>query len=311
MTEDLRSRAVTHLALRQAMGFGLGDHQWLIRGFLDYLDAHESERITVPLALSWACLPQTAGASWRNERLAIIRSFAAHVHADDPQIAELIPAGLIPARVVRTVPYLYSPAQIVALIRRAECLQPPVKGLTLAAIIGVMASTGIRTAEAVALNISSLDEDHGTIRVLGKGRKTRLLPVHSSTIAALSSYVARTRQLIPATGDGAVFINARGSRAVANSTQIAFRQVATACQLPLGPGIRQPRLHDLRHTFAMNILIDAHHNGVGVEARIAALATYLGHGSPVHTYWYLTASPQLLHLVNDRIMQHHHGGNHE
>ncbi|MDJ0362509.1 tyrosine-type recombinase/integrase [Rhodococcus sp. H29-C3] len=301
MSEDLRARAAEYLALRRVMGYQPCDQEWLIREFLDHLESEHASTISVSRALIWACLPQGATPRWRHRRLAVIRLFAAHVHACDPQAAELIPAGMLPARVERAIPYIYTATQIADLARRARALRPVLRGHTLATIIGLMAATGMRTGEAVALNTTSIDNARSTILVIGKGGTQRLLPVHATTLMALTSYLETSRTTLGPPHDDALFLGPRASRALANSIQIAFRAVAQDSPLPRGSGNRAPRLHDLRHTFAVNTLIDAHRDGVGVQARIAALSTYLGHVSPADTYWYLTASPELLHLVSDRL----------
>ena len=307
MNESLRKSAVEYLLLRSLRGYQPGDQPWLIRDYLDFLDRQGFSTITVGSALTWACLPVNARSRWRNQRLAVIRLFAAHLHAGDPDIAELIPSGLLPTRVMRTAPYLYSPGQVETLVGEAATLRPALQGETLATIIGLMAATGMRTAEAIALNTADVDVAQGTILVRGKGGKQRLLPVHDSTITALGCYATRSRALMRMPLDDAFFVSPAGSRPLANTVQQAFRRVTTACHLQPGPGQRKPRLHDLRHTFAVNTLIDAHRDGSGTEARIAALATYLGHSSPVHTYWYLSASPELLQLVSDRLDKHVQG----
>src|SRR5699024_1532950 len=152
-----------------------------------------------------------------------IRSFAAHVHASDPKWSELIPAGLLPARTARTTPYLYSPAGIAALMAQARTLGPQIRGLTLATIIRLMAATGIRTGEALALNRDSLDSESATILITGKNNKSRRLPVHPTTMTALTDYLRLSRSLLtPRSEDNAVFISLKGTRAVANTVQIAF-----------------------------------------------------------------------------------------
>lgn len=305
MNEPLRASAADYLLLRSLRGYQPSDQPWLIRDYLDFLDQEGVSTIKITNALAWACLPANASPRWRNRRLAVIRLFAAHLHASDPDLAELIPAGLLPARVVRPAPYLYSAEQVGTLIDEAQTLSPALRGHTLGAIIGLMAATGMRTFEALALNTDHVDNERATILVRGKGGTQRLLPVHPSTIMALDRYRTTVhRTLMTAPRDDALFISPAGLRPVANTVQQAFREVATACHLRREAGSKRPRLYDLRHTFAVNSLIDAHRGGDGVEARIAALASYLGHGNPVHTYWYLTASPELLHLVSDRVEQH-------
>ena len=304
MSSGLRRWAGDYLELRDRCGYRTEDHRQLLTGFLDYLDQQGASTIRVGDALAWASQPQGATSGWRAHRLAAVRSFAAHVHASEPDTAELIPAGLLPARRNRSAPYLYTDTQIATVIHRARLLAPIVRGQTLATVIGLMAATGMRTSETVGLNTTSFDASGRTIRVLGKGGSHRLLPLHPSTVTALSDYLTTSRGLVGQPPGGSLFVTQRATRPSANSVQQAFRRVAEGCRLPVPAGRRAPRLHDLRHTFAVNTLLEAHRDGVDVGARIAALATYLGHATPANTYWYLTASPELLDLVNDRIQAH-------
>ncbi len=307
MSENLRVWATQYLALRRAVGYQPCDQEWLISRFLDYLESQNATAITVRQALEFACLPHDARPRWWSQRLAVVRGFSAHVHSSDPDAAELIPTGLLQVRAHRSAPFLYTPAEISNLIGHAQRLHPQLRAQTLATVIGLMAATGMRTSEAVALDTTNIDIEQCSILVLGKGGTKRVLPVHSTTMAALAEYRQISRRLAPPPQDNALFITKDATRSTANSIQIAFRAVATDCHLRAAPGNRQPRLHDLRHTFAVNTLIDAHRDAIGVQARIAALATYLGHASPEHTFWYLTASPELLELVNDRIESYWHG----
>ncbi len=307
MRTDLRARARQYLALRRAMGYQLGSHDRLLGQFVDYLQDQHTSRISVDHAVAWACLPAGVRPRWHTARLTAIRGFAAHVHADCPQAAELIPAGLVPSRVDHAVPYLYTPAQIIELIDRARTLRPAVRGLTLATVIALMAATGVRIGEALALDTTSLDAAADTVIVAGKYGKTRRLPVHPSTTTALTSYLQASRALVGPPEDQALLVTVNATRPQSGNVRQAFRALTRACRLPAGSGANEPRLHDLRHTFAVNTLIDAHREGVDVDARIATLATYLGHVSPASTYWYLTASPELLDLVNDRVEAHRQG----
>lgn len=305
---DLRHSAGQYLALRRAMGYQLTRHDRLINQFIDYLDKCRASRITVEHALAWACRPAGADSRWHAAKLAAIRGFAAFVHADSAgQRAELIPTGLVPAAARRPVPYLYTPAQVTDLIEHAHRLRPTVRGLTVATIIALMAASGMRIGEALALDTTDLGTDSERLRVTGKYGATRRLPVHSSTITALSAYLRRSRRLVAAPADGALFVTLNATRPQAGNVQRAFREVASDCGLSAGPGNSVPRLHDLRHSFAVATLVDAHRAGVDVDARIAALATYLGHVSPASTYWYLTASPELLELAADRMWTHQEG----
>lgn len=310
MPDLLRKYAEDYLNLRARRGYQPGDTRWVIRNYLDHLDGQGCACITIADALAWSCLPEHVSPVWHNERLGIIRGFAIYVHAIDPDAADLIPARLVPGRRDRVTPYLYTAAQVTSLMDRAENLQPVLRGCTLTTILGLMAATGIRTAEALALNIEDVDSDRHTILVRGKGGAQRLLPVHHSTIAALNRYRVRVNQNIrKSPGDDAFFRDPVGKRPVVNTIQRTFRAVATACGLgKIQPGGRMPRMYDLRHSFAVNTLIDAHRTGADVDERVTTLATYLGHRSTNYTYWYLTASPELLHLVGDRIEKYFQKG---
>ncbi|MGH9207140.1 MAG: tyrosine-type recombinase/integrase [Acidimicrobiales bacterium] len=252
MPADLRASAVEYLAWRRAMGYRLSRHDGLIGQFLDYLsDQHESG-ISVEHALAWACLPGDTRARWHTARLAAIRGFAAHVHAHYAEAAELIPAGLLPSRVDHAIPYLYTPAQLTDLINHSHTLSPAVRGLTLATVIGLMTTTGMRIGEALALDTTSLDTAEATIAVTGKYGNKRRLPVHSSTTAALASYLRTSRGMVGSPHDQALFVTVNATRPLAGNVQRAFQALTRACRLPSGQGDNEPRLHDLRHTFAVN-----------------------------------------------------------
>lgn len=301
MSVDVAASVEQYLGLRRAMGYRLKAYDRLLGGFVSYLQARDTQVITVEDALEWACLPQGTHPHWHAVRLAAVRGLAAHVYARDPHAAELIPAGLLPVHVARVVPHLYTAEQIGALLQAAQALQPAVRAHTTATVIALMAAVGLRIGEALGLDTTDLDIEASTITVTGKYAKKRRLPVHPSTMIALTNYLHVSRRLVGSPRDGALFVTLNATRPRANNVERAFRSLARACGLLPGPGVRAVRLHDLRHTFAVNTLLDAHRGGVDVDARIAALATYLGHVSPVSTYWYLSASPELLDLVNDRL----------
>src|SRR5699024_3940794 len=162
----------------------------------------------------------------------------------------------------------------------AHRLRPRVRGLTVATIIALMAATGVRIGEALALDTTDLDAGREMLRITGKYGNVRRLPVHPSTISALSDYLRRSRRLVAAPADRARFVTLTATPPQAGNVARAFRTVASDCALPVGPGNSAPRLHDLRHSFAVTTLVEAHRAGADVDARIAALATYLGHVSP-------------------------------
>lgn len=304
MSIDLRAAAVEYLQARRARGHRLARHEGLISSFLDGLAAQNATTITRDNAVAFATAPAGTGRAWQAFRLSTIRGFAAYVHGLDPDAAQLIPSRLLPASYARRIPYLYSPAQISDLMTRSTALLPPLMGVTMTAFIGLIAVTGLRGGEAIVLDVDDFDAGQGLLRVTGKYGRERVLPLHPSTVTALTTYRQARAGMTPTPVDGPFFVGATGRRLRHASAQKMFRLVVDACDLPTSPGARPPRIHDLRHTFAVNSLIDAHRDGVDVDARIAVLATYLGHVNPLNTYWYLTASAELMALVSDRITAH-------
>jgi integrase len=299
MSVDLRAAASEHLRERRARGYLLADAEWLLAGFLDGLAARGETTISLVAALAFANEPAGASAGWRARKLRAVRGLAAHVHALDPAAAELIPAGLIGSKTPRRAPYLYSEEQIAALMDAAEKLSPQMLGASMRALIGLLAATGMRSGEAGALDVCDLDHERRLLRVSGKNRRVRELPLHPTTVRALSDYLQlRARHAPPA---GPLLIGAKGGRLNLSYARNKFRALADECRLPVVAGCRAPRLHDARHSFAVNALIEAHRQGADVDARIATLANYLGHVDPTHTYWYLSASPELMQIARERI----------
>jgi len=284
MSVDLRSATADYLTERRARGYRLADHGWLLAAFLDGLEASGAVGICLADALAFAQARPLTGRQWQAARLHAVRGLASYVHTLDPTAAELIPAGLIPAKVTRSIPYLYSDDQIATLMSRTKALSPPpLLAASIHTLIGLLATTGLRSAEAVRLDVEDLSVDQRVLTVVGKYGRQRLVPLHPTTVEALLDYQQlRATRAAPA--------GARGGRLNLNQARAAFRGVVNSCNLPTRPGCRRPRLHDFRHTFAVNSLIDAHRQGADVDARVAVLATYLGHVDPINTYWYYSDS---------------------
>ncbi|MCO4239830.1 tyrosine-type recombinase/integrase [Pseudarthrobacter raffinosi] len=301
MTTVLAGYEQEYLRLRRQMGATLHAHEGLITNFLLSLETAGQGAITVEAAVAWAVLPTDASPRWRAYRLAVVRGFAAYVHARNPALAPIIAAGLIPSKVVHAIPYIYTPRQTVELMDAALSLGPPARGLTVSTVIGLMAATGMRIGEALALNLEDVDLAADVITVTGKYGKERLVPLHPSTAGALGRYLSASRDLVTARDPDAFFLTYIGTRPHTGNLQTAFRSLATPLGLTPRPGAKAPRLHDFRHTFATESLTEAYHDGADADARIAVLATYLGHVSPASTYWYLSSTPELLALVTERV----------
>jgi integrase/recombinase XerD len=308
MSTGLRAAVAGHLAGRRARGYRLEGREQLLGSFLDSLEARGQTRITVPAAIAFATSPAGTARAWHAQRLAAVRSFAGYVHARDPAAADPVPGGLIPARITRRIPYLYSGEETARLMAAAGALPSPVLAASMRTLIGLLASTGIRSGEAFAIDAGDLDIAGQVLTVTGKHGRKRLIALHPSAAAALSGYL-RFRGQHAAGGTAALLIGQAGRRLNRNMAIAIFRSLATGCGLEARPGCGSPRLHDFRHAFSVSTLLDAHRQGLDVDARIAVLSTHLGHIGPAHTYWYLTITPALADAVSERAALYYQGGN--
>lgn len=304
MTGFLRDQLADYLALRRALGYRLERAEKLLRQFLEHLEHNGESVITVSNALSWAQLPAGGALNWWACRLSAVRGFATYVHAIDP--AHEVPAtGLMRRRSLRASPYLYSDAEIAKLIAATSMLRTPLRRATFATLIGLLAVTGIRVGEAISLNRDDIDLTGGRLTVrFGKFGKSRELALHPSTIQALRTYQRLRDSSAPQTGTLAFFVSTAGTRLIYCNVHNAFhRLVQNAGLSPRSPSCR-PRIHDLRHTFAVQTMLDAYAAGEDGQTRLALLSTWLGHVHPGNTYWYLSAAPELMALAGQRLEAH-------
>jgi integrase/recombinase XerD len=232
----------------------------------------------------------------------VVRLFAIYVHYNNPA-HEIPPARLIVGDYRRITPFLYTDNDINALITAAGQLSGRIRPVAYQTLIGLLAATGMRISEALALNLEHVDLDEGLVTILNsKFGKSRRLPIHPSTIDALTSYLdARHRTTINPDDPAAFLVSDTGRRIAYGQCQATFaRCTHTAGITPHSPRCR-PRLHDLRHTFAVNTLVTWYSTGVDVNVSLPYLSTYLGHINPASTYWYLTASPELAGVIAGRL----------
>jgi len=289
-----------YLTIRRALGFKLVEHQRLLNQFASDLEQTGEDTITTRLAVEWAA--RTTGTeSWKATRLSIVRGFARYYRTLDPA-TEVPPEGLLLGRPQHAIPYLYSDQEVSRLIRAAGELRPALRAASYSTIIGLLAVTGMRIGEALALDRDDVDLEHGVLTVRDtKFGKSRQLPLHPTATAALNRYVATRDRLCPKAVGPGFFESTRGGRPEKSSVQASFREIRTTAGLDRPGGGQQPRLHDLRHRFAVRTLLDWHRNGTDVQARLLWLATYMGHAKPESSYWYLTAAPELLALAAQRL----------
>ena len=293
-----------YLALRRSLGFRLVRAGKLLAQFIAYLDTEDADTLTVAAALAWATLPANGGARWLAMRLTVVRGFAAHLHGLDPS-HELIPAELFRDRGQRATPYLYSDAEVVALMGAAGTLRTPFGAATYATLVGLLAVSGLRVGEAIRVDRVDLNPVEGTLTIrMSKFGKSRLVPLHPTTVTALRSYLGRPDRPRPRIPTAALFASGAGTRlryCVVNRTFLKLVRHAGLRRRSAGC---RPRLHDLRHTFAVRTVLDAYRADLDIGARLPLLSTYLGHVSPAATYWYLSAAPELLELAGERLERH-------
>ena len=231
----------------------------------------------------------------------VVRIFARYLRALDPA-TQVPPMDVLPHTYRRTTPYLYSTQQLADLVQAASLLRPRLRALTYAAVIGLLASCGLRISEACRLDEGDVDLDEGVLTVRGsKFGKSRIVPVHSTTLGALRIYAGRRDLLCPDPASAAFFLNSRGRRLDAHNVSHTFAEILHTAGITAPPGARRPRIHDLRHSFTVATLLAWYRDGGDVAARLPLLSTYLGHVDPKSTYWYLQATPELLEAAADRL----------
>lgn len=301
----LEQMVADYLRVRRSLGYKLEHAEYILTRFADYVQASDAPHpVTVAHALAFATAPPGASSRWQALRLSSIRCFARWAHTLDPTI-EVPPTRLLPARPTRTAPYIYTTAEIAALLAAAARLRPAIRAATHHTLIALMATTGIRTGEAIGLDIGSLDPQASTLTVTGKYGKIRKLPLHPSTVDALTQYLRLRSQVLPAPACPALLISTRGNRLCPSIVHPTFRQLAAEAGLAMRSGACRPRPHDLRHTFAVSAMVDAYTRGADPTAVLPLLATWLGHSEPSDTYWYLTGTAELLAAATERLTSRH------
>ncbi|MCA1679577.1 MAG: tyrosine-type recombinase/integrase [Actinobacteria bacterium] len=299
----LRAALDDYLRIRRRLGFEMPQDGRLLEGFVEFLEQAGAERISTELALAWARMPVDAHPSRWGQRLGVARGFARHLATIDPA-SEVPPTDHLPGHRPRIAPYIYSEAEIAALMTAARELRPRLRASRHETLIGLLVVTGMRPGEALALDRQDVDLRHGVVHVrAGKQKKQREVPLRESTISALGAYAGRRDARFPTPSTPAFFISARGRRMRRAELNQTFIKLIGEVGLE-GRGARaRPRPHDLRHAFAVHTLLDWYGAGVDIDRRMPLLSTYLGHADPASTYWYLEAVPELLELIGRRLEQ--------
>lgn len=297
---SLRQYLDEYLTTRRRLGVKLDRDGKLLPGFVDYLEVSGRSHITSRVALAWATQPRDVHPAWWTSRLVMVRGFAKYLQAIDPR-HEVPPIELLPHKRPRTAPYIYPPAEIRTLLAATETLISPLRTATYRTLIGMLAVTGLRVGEAVALDDEDFDRRRGVLRIRrSKFGKTREVPLHKTTTRALVQYAVDRDRLAPRRRARSLFVSTTGTRLIYQNVHETFLRLVYAAGLA-DREPRRPRIHDLRHTFAVGTVLRWHRAGEDVEAKLPTLSTYLGHIGPSTTYWYLTAVPELLEAATARL----------
>lgn len=285
-----------YVALHEALGFKFRTQRSLLRLFVLYAERHGDEVIKTDRVISWAT--EAPSPEQRRNRLLTVRRFAVAMHAENSHnevpAADALGRGLFR----RTLPYIYSGEEILQLMEAAAALQPSdtIRPLTYTTLFGLLAATGLRISEALALRLRDVTED-GLIINETKFKKSRLVPLHDTTRAALDHYLSVRAAIF--TDVDSLLISETGRPLCYDTVSAKFRRLSRKIGLRGEPGQPGPRIHDLRHTFAVRSLERCPCNNEAVSRHILALSTYLGHAHVADTYWYLQATPGLMVQIAD------------
>ena len=302
---SVRNAIEDYIALRRSLGFKLHGMATSLGKFASFLEQKEAPYITTALALEWAMQTVDHSPSHWAQRLGFVRVFARHWSATDPR-TEIPPAGLLPFRARRARPYLYTEQEIQRLLTAAKSLSSSsgLRPWTYHCLFGLLAVSGLRISEAIKLERQDVDfhQELLTIRQT-KFNKSRLIPLHTSTRDVLSEYAEHRDRLVPNPSSSCFLLNDCG-RCLERSTVLrTFHDLSRQIGLR-GPSEHTgPRIHDLRHRFALNTLIQWYRAGEDIERRLPVLSTFLGHTHVADTYWYLSVHPELMGLATSRLEQ--------
>ncbi|PZS12916.1 MAG: integrase [Pseudonocardiales bacterium] len=294
----LEQAMTDYLDLRHSLGHAVSDVGRLLPGFVTYLEERGLGTVTVQAAAEWA---QTGnGTTGVPRRMTAARGFARYLAGIDDN-TEVPPLGLTPNRPRWRRPFIYTPSDIEAIMRQArDTIASPLRAATYDTVIGLLAATGLRIGEAIKLDRGDVDWDKAVLLIReSKFGKSRLVPVHASTLRALAEYAVLREELQPTPNGPSFFVSLTRNRLIYAVVSPTFRRLVD------GAGVgadapSPPRLHDLRHTFAVQTLLRWYRSEVDVAAKIPSLSTFLGHREPASTYWYLSAAPELLALAAAR-----------
>ena len=296
----LRELLDNYLATRRALGFKLAVPERALSQFVDFMDQAGETTITHGLAVAWAAR-FTRGTVLA--RLNTVRQFAEHVAWFDPA-TEVPILDAQPYGSHRPRPRIFTEEQVDALLRAAGRLTPEFRAATWQTLLGLLAITGLRIGEACALNdtdvTATADGGQALIRESKLG-KSRIVPLHPSTMAAIAAYQRFRDREYPDRPTAALLITRKGTRPAVKTAGGAFRQIRALAGLTESDAEPPAKLNHLRHSFTTNTLIRHIRSGGDVDQMMPVLSTWLGHVGPESTYWYLSNTPELAAALGARL----------
>jgi integrase/recombinase XerD len=302
----IRDALHDYLAMRRALGFKLVSDATGLLSFVAFLERAQTEYISTELALAWAQIPTSVNPARWARRLGFVRGFARYCAAIDSR-TEVPSVGLLPFEYQRQAPYFFSDEDVQALLHGALALRAKdgFANHTYHCLLGLLAVSGLRISEAVNLTVDDVDLNDGILTIRSsKFGKSRMVVLHHSTVAALTDYGERRSRFLAGRQIPHWFVNRRGTQVRCDTVDGFFRRLTTKLGLVAENGRRHPRLHDLRHRFALKTLLRWYEDGHDVERRLPVLSAYLGHVEIRDTYWYVSACPQLFTAAKDRLERH-------
>lgn len=305
----LREAVREYLELRRGLGFKLREAGNGLLDFVTFLEQHKASYITQALVLEWAQQPLNTRPAYWAARLSFVRGFARYRSATDPR-TQIPPTGLLPFKPKRARPYLYSDEEIRSLLRAA--LRMPyryergkLRPWVCYCLFGLLSVSGLRLGEARNLELQDVDLKAAVLTIRGtKFGRTRLVPLHATTCKVLANYLARRqRHWAGRAVSSYLFVSSQGNRLDGGDIHRAFYTVSRKIGLRGASDSRGPRLHDMRHRFATNTLVQWYRSGQDPERRLPVLSAYLGHVHVADTQWYLEGCPELMCEAMKRLQQ--------
>ena len=308
--KSLQNAIEDYIALRRSLGFKLDDMAADLTKFASFLEQKAAPYITTALALEWAMQSTDHLPSHWARRLGFVRVFARHWSATDPR-TEIPPAGLLPFRAQRARPYFYTEQEIQRLLAAAKSLSPAsgLRPWTYHCLFGLLAVSGLRISEVIKLERQDVDFYQGVLTIRQtKFNKNRLIPLHASTRDVLSEYAEHRDRLVPNPSSSCFLLNDCGRCLERSAVRRTFYDLSRQIGLRGPTDHTGPRIHDFRHRFALNTLIQWYRAGEDIERRLPVLSTFLGHAHVADTYWYLSIHPELMGLATERLEQRWEAG---